>query len=555
MNIIEFLKGKTESYFHLKYYGLEDMATSITLGSLVEEIETIKEYTETIDYRIATIDNYIDFIFFSVASRYEETIDKIVPEKKETVCLVIEFLKETKSKYNIGDVVKFIEVNYKEIIDYEDLDETKLHIKYDMREFTIEFAFSHLTPTLKEKNYFDYLLEKDLYFAFDNIDKYIAINDKYLEIILSKENLEKLFRLRSDDIFDYVLQLHISNKSSNKYKNILDDIINNIYNYVDIELNNSDTHIYSKYLIYDKAIRFFEKLDDSRWIILKQKEKDLVKEREDELEKNGIKHSFELSSAEYVKHFMDNEQYDYDSRFYFLTHGINTSKKAYSCFEKINIDFKPNITDTLASIPETDNYYYSSRLFTNDLFLMQGWINLTSWFDKKHNNALWDTIVRIIKAIYDKIEYQYSFDEIEKDVQYLKTSFNKCEAIDASDESGKSFLSFSTVSYILLNIEKLLRNIYRSYNSSCPFSKIQMGALFRDKEHIEKLLGYHTQKAFQYYLSKNENSIGKNLRNKMMHYYDIEIDAFTMNDVLKYLYMYILLCNSLYFNIVLVENK
>lgn len=105
MNIIEFLKSKTNSHHNLKYYGLEDMATGMSISAFVKDLDLIVEYANKIDYKIDSVDSFIDYAYFNVAMQYEEAIPSIKPEYIEQFTKTLSKLKEIYLKFEKKDVM------------------------------------------------------------------------------------------------------------------------------------------------------------------------------------------------------------------------------------------------------------------------------------------------------------------------------------------------------------------------------------------------------------------------------------------------------------------
>jgi len=101
-------------------------------------------------------------------------------------------------------------------------------------------------------------------------------------------------------------------------------------------------------------------------------------------------------------------------------------------------------------------------------------------------------------------------------------------------------------------IEKVLRNVYLSKNPLEPINlnHVNLGELLKNESTMNSVLGEHTRKYLVYFLSMNDRSIGNNLRNKIMHYNNIHINEFKAMDTYQNLFIFVLMCNSLFVNIV-----
>lgn len=550
MNIIEFLKSKTNSHHNLKYYGLEDMATGMSISAFVKDLDLIVEYANKIDYKIDSVDSFIDYAYFNVAMQYEEAIPSIKPEYIEQFTKTLSKLKEIYLKFEKKDVIKYLIKNYKEVVDYQDDDEeTKLFIKFDLREYTFEFLTNNINKEIKGSGYFEYLMQKDICFAFDNVESIMKVDDKYLYTFFEKENLNILFKYyRLENVIDYLLILKLNEKSYKKYKTLVDDTITYLYSYIMNQVNDDSVHIYERVLLFDKLSKFLENSNDYRLNNLKKLESELIEKQNDEIVKTGESIKFELTTEEYLK-ILSNEKMPIDVRFRYLTHFIK-NKHFISVLEDWNENIQFGIVDDIASTSGTDDYFKATRLRNNDIFLKQGIVNITCWLN---NDKLIDEFWRILSSItiqhFKNLKFDLTRDEIVSDFEWLLTGLKGYKNIDEKEEKLLNINAYYIVFHIISLFEKILRNTYLALNPYCPISKIQLGKLLNDKQYMENILGTHTQKLLQYHLSKTQKTlIGHDIRNKIMHYNDIEISQFSYTTILEYIYLLTMICNSLHTN-------
>jgi len=242
-----------------------------------------------------------------------------------------------------------------------------------------------------------------------------------------------------------------------------------------------------------------------------------------------------------------NEELSLSTKFYLLTHFIKENKET-SLLENFSDNLKPNLSDVFGSYG-TDDYFITSRIAKNNGFLQQGYINLTCWLNnEKYYNEFWSLLYSVTTDILKNLQFDIRNEEIGNDYEYLGTSFNLYKNIPNEELKLLNINAYYLVFHIIVLIEKILRNVYLAFNPYCPIKQIQMKRLLVDTQCMENILGHHTQKFLLYYLSKNDNLIGKDMRNKIMHYNDININDFTYNTILEYMYLLVLVCNSIYTN-------
>jgi len=289
MNILDFLKEKTNSYYHLKYYGPNDLSTGIIITEFINDNKIILEYAKTINYVVNSIDTLIDYAFFDVAIKYEEAISIMKPEFLEQFKTALDDLRTIYSKFNKGEAIKYLIQNYKDVIDYDEKDDDKkLHIEYELREYVFDFLTNHLNNDIKNSGYFEYLLSKDICFAFDNVDVIMKVDEKYLSIFFEEENLKELFRYnRLSDIMQTIINVKNNNEEYKKHKSLIDNTINYLYTYTWNRIKDESNHIYERYDLYHKLSVFLEKISDGRLNGLKKLETNLANKINEEIKKTG----------------------------------------------------------------------------------------------------------------------------------------------------------------------------------------------------------------------------------------------------------------------------
>ena len=100
----------------IRYYGLEDLSTGISVRYLLEGKEIIlNSYNER---NILTIDDYINYVFLDYIMKFEEVIPYVKEEKREEFNSFIKECKNIYKKYTTGDIVKYIKKDYKTIYNY-----------------------------------------------------------------------------------------------------------------------------------------------------------------------------------------------------------------------------------------------------------------------------------------------------------------------------------------------------------------------------------------------------------------------------------------------------
>ena len=133
MNIIEKLKGKN-IHTQIKYYGLNDLSTGISINEFLEGKKIILE--NYIDFAINDIDSYIDYVYLEHILKFEEAIPYVIEDKKNEFQIFVNDCRSLFEKYAKKDFIKYILNNYREIFEYKN-DDMISCLEYDLKEYTI----------------------------------------------------------------------------------------------------------------------------------------------------------------------------------------------------------------------------------------------------------------------------------------------------------------------------------------------------------------------------------------------------------------------------------
>ena len=187
MNILQKI-NEDKDYYSFEYYGLNDMATGIEAGTLINKSEEIKGYFQDKELKLNDIDSFIDFMFVKKFIQFKELSPYIKPENKEVFDEMISFLEQINGKYQVKDIIKYVNTNINEIITGS---------KYHFNKEVFEIAFKYHSGCNKA---ILYLINNNYYLIVDNffdIDNIINANDDFKQAMLSANHFDdiKFYRL------------------------------------------------------------------------------------------------------------------------------------------------------------------------------------------------------------------------------------------------------------------------------------------------------------------------------------------------------------------------
>ena len=184
MNIINKLELENIK-IGIRYYGIEDLSTGITVRDLLQGKSVILNNYIT--------NNIINYVFMDYVMKFQEVIPYVKDEKKDEFENFIKDCKFIYDKYKLSDVIKYIQKNYKEIYTFNDKNEVTC-ISFDLKDYTSEFIGEHFDCF--DNVVIEYVINEatyDVIDCFEKWQKYFVKNPEKLNILFNKENISKVF--------------------------------------------------------------------------------------------------------------------------------------------------------------------------------------------------------------------------------------------------------------------------------------------------------------------------------------------------------------------------
>lgn len=526
MNVIKELELKGIS-IGIKYYGIEDMSTGITVRYLLEGKTTILNCYD--NQNITNVDDYINYIFLNYILKFKEVIPYVKKEKKQEFKEFIGACQNIYVKYQIKDAIKYIQKDYKLIYDYTDNDNVSC-LALDIKDFTSEFIAEHFNCFNDDIIIFVInVATYDVIDCFEKWQKYFIKNPEKLKILFSEENINKVFFMRTQEIIDIIISLN----NNVKFKEILSNVMDIIYNILEKQYFNpvGDQQIWQSYFMLNDCLPFYRKMSSIHAYKL---EKELEKQEilfNENLMKNGQTQTIEFDLKPF-KDFFEDDSKPWEIRIVFLTHSKDENGNIVSFLEQGAKCNTKGLSDEICrKNPGTNDYFTSWRLRNLDLYLFEikgRFITLMKTNDNisEYLSDIYGELNYICKSINTTMEFERLNDDMDMLSQFLTDLFINYLKNEENFKLTIKNTIYGCAMFICGLIEKILRIIYKNFMKDISYisdSSITIGNLLDENNKnnpiIIDILGVEQTRCLRYYLHKIDfyNAVGQNIRNDLAH--------------------------------------
>lgn len=527
MNIINKLELENIK-IGIRYYGIEDLSTGITVRDLLQGKSVILD--NYITNNIISLDDYINYVFMDYVMKFQEVIPYVKDEKKDEFENFIKDCKFIYDKYKLSDVIKYIQKNYKEIYTFNDKNEVTC-ISFDLKDYTSEFIGEHFNCF--DNVVIEYVINEatyDVIDCFEKWQKYFVKNPEKLNILFNKENISKVFSMRIHELINIIETLSSNNKFENSIVSAMDTIYNILEN--DYFNPNGDQQIWQSYFMLNDCLPFYRKMKSPYAYKI---ENELMKQ-ETLFNNNLIQNGHTQQTIEFdlkpFKDFFEDKTKPWEVKIIFLTHSKNKKGKIVSFLEQgINCNAK-GLSDELArKNPGTNDYFTSWRLRNLNLYLFEIKSRFMTIMSSNENiseylSDVYGELNYICENINTTMEFESFDDDMEMLAQFLTDLFiNYFTNSDKFKITIKN-LVYGCAMFLCGLIEKVLRIIYKNSMkeiSYIPDSSITLGNILNENNNTTKIiidiLGKEQIRCLRYYLHKIDyyNAVGQNIRNDLAH--------------------------------------
>ena len=551
MNIIEKLKDQN-IHTQIKYYGLSDMSTGISIGEFLEGKKLILE--NYLDSEINDIDSYIDYVYLEHILKFEEAIPYVIEDKRNEFQIFIDDCKLLFERYAKKNFIKYIFNNYREIFEYKNEDMISC-LEFDLKEYTIINIASYSKNINDEL--IDYLIDNQLYSLIDNFEcwqSYFKKNPIKFTKLFSKENIKKVFYMRYQSIFDILV---IFNNNDN-FKAIIKEISESIFEIINERFFGikDDKLIWESYYTLNDCLCFFRKIKSSK---ANKIDDELNIQREifeDSVMRNGQTTSFKIDLEPFKAGF-ENKSIPWEIRIISVTHAKGEDGNLNSFIDNAINSESTGLFDIMSRRnPGTNEYFTNSRLRSLKIytFEIKGRMGIILSSVENIKDYI-DSIYEEIKYICKNLKVNHNNEEFNSDIEMLYYYLTDIKNIDKESVISLKNMYYGLSMFLCGFIEKILRVIYKNSISSDIYvadKNIMLGNLLDNEEIIHKIIGINQSHCLRYLLTKvdYDTNVGLNIRNDLAHLNGRTMKVLSYDMILELLSYFTSVINTacLYYN-------
>ncbi len=543
-NLIEHLNA-TKQLQYFDPIAHSDFAYLGEVNEILDNKANITNYfNENILEDISSLDNYIDYLCLKkIMSLADYLINIPVSKDKVKLESLIEVSKVHYNKIVKGQVIKFINNNYRELLEDND----------DHKYFAVTYELCSNYQNGINNDVMLFLINSHSYKLFDDYDKWnkkIEKDEALYSALFSDNIIKENLDMRASIIYNVVSSL--KDRNIPKIASIINHVIDLVIDY-GTELYNT-LNVDNVMLLQRKITGvsdFLKRLKHPKtniFVEYEQKADDVLSEY---LKEHG--HIFkEEANISKIRDFLNSNQED-TLKLLSLTHSLKGDMSANGLLNNPPSD-KKSIADLVSTNIKTDNYFTFTHQMNIEAYLGFGAATMNILISDEQlfaKSAQWYCLY--INTIMEKCEYDSKElrDDFELLFQMLQNIF---WGSDKDNQLLKSSLCYGGATFICAFSEKIMRIVYKQLKREIeyiPIEKITMGQLLSDGNPLYKeIFGENQLKHFRYFfISDGEKKIGLNLRNNLAHWSNMKPQQLNRDLVLKLMYLLTCIINSLFYHL------
>ena len=535
MNIIEQFKER-KVIATIYYYGSNDIGTAISAQAYFDNQDIIWNTYST--NTISTLDDYINYIFLDALTKYKEYIPYVIKEKRTDFESFISKVNTLYQGYHKPQIVKYIRNKYLDIYQYHDNE--GIYIEPDLKQFTTNYIGNN--SNCFDENIMEYIMKEHPYDIIDNFEYWITYflkKPSKISSLFNKGSIEKIFNIRSEEIYSILEQLYTKKNLKKKDNEIIDILYSLVHNRCTQDSSGDSKLIYMNYYILGDFLKFLMRVK-SKYVYDIEK---LFNQSDDTLYQyildNGESISFKIDISKFMN-FFKNENIPFINRILSLTHTRNHNNKLIS-FLELAVSSSKNqhpIADSLARPGFQENDYftnYTLNVISSYLFEIKARIGMIFESSQDTSNYLsyiYSELKYICKNNNTTVQIE-GFDKyVEMLTQYISDYTQLLSVTNTKNETSFETTTYSFAMFLCGFIEQILKLIYffqvKTMDNIGYISKqsITLGRLLSLKNCnqpptiIKDILGIDQMRCLEYFLlqtSDTNDKIGANIRNDLAH--------------------------------------
>lgn len=510
-----------------------DLAITYELEEIYNNADEIEKFVENYDIPESfSLDDLINFFVLKKVV-YLSSIDFVCDdERRKTINKIFEVCS---CKFHEMEKLKKQRIDFYNLHMQDIIENDKSKNNY--KPMLLEHCCLDIKSFMKQilENTFSIILECNPYYFLKDVEFVVKLLQYYpnLEATLyDGEILEAFF----DPCMKEYAEL-ITKKSNKKFlfgelrQSVIAYVANRIEEIVKTVTNDQDNqHLISLSIAVEKYVSFLSKVQSEKYNDYSSYLGPVKEIESNWIKKYGQTFSFEIPADKIIEQ-IDKEQ-SWEIKLLGLTHTYNKSNKKLE--HQISYILRtPNaLTDLFETSTKHNSNFTPTRIRSLDMLfiVMRIAIGRYSGKDNKSYKLFVNSLASFLGEIATKIGYDTS--EAENDMNFW--SFNYYGYIFCSD--NKHYRSLISLDCSIKFIEKILRKVFiyerKKRREFFDESFITLGQILED-DYVGDVLTQDVIKFLNYYLLKDiddkRDSVGLNLRNKVMHNYDICITTFDEN--------------------------
>ena len=540
MTILEdFKQGKS---FSLKYYGKNDLDTSYTIKTIIENNHLFEKILEKKIDSINNMDDYyLSLITRKISSLKECSKYVIGDDNKRTVDKLI--LKAKESETTNGEFIKFINTNARAVFEND---------SYDLQEVTFDIIKKYQNGISREV--FEYLIrEKYRYFLLYFDDFKFWKKDRELLQKVIDNNL--VSHLGDSYTIKQIIRicLVVINYRKTDYTDFVDKTIDKIFkNYLELSKDsNQYNELFEAFDIGKSLFQYFKIRKDSRANEIRYTNLKLEKAMSDSMLEDGIEIEYKIPIKEIMEKW--NGVKNPIIRMLSLTHeNENGHIKSHLSIENV----ENGLMDIVTSNISTDDYYTLSRqeviksIGSLGCAVIYGILQNDEYFSIYYNDFL-----HILSYV---IKNSDTYDDLLVEGEMLVQNLEILRANVLNQNNSDTFIQ-KTLSYNVEMlccglIESLMRLQYQIKNEKIiyiDYSKATLGQLLNPEKNVTSSFSKDQLLTLAFFLvgSGENNDIGYNYRNKLAHLVDVYKNVLSIDVACLLLYLLTDVLNTIFLDI------
>ena len=542
-----FLNKIKDKCISFEYFGLGDIATGIEVKDIIENQDFYRTMLgECQIEEIGKMEDYCKYFICVKYSQFQELVPMLATDVFKKI--IKDFSIEASTvvqKINNGEVIKFINTNFKEIFESEveviGIEEVTLNYIEKYKNGISEEAYKWLVF------HYDYLL-------LDRFESFETIFEKYPYLfgqIFKTGHYEEVRSLREETVFDIFSRVYRKEKSP--LRKTVDRVVPILVEDI-LQLCSKATKD-NVFFVERTVKRFVKCLNDIKSPYVNQFNEPLkiIESLLDEsVKENGHHTKLKIPTDEIVD--LWKKQKEWEKRFISLSHDWLVQDDGKIMFKsrlEVDANGKKRFFDKICSNSNCDDYYtrsFQDKL--NNVSAIETGTILCIMQDANMYSELMGMLMSVMEFISDR--FNCGIENFEKDIKILDKHLQMSMQANDYDADTQIALCYGASMFICALIDKFMKSLYLyvvGVEKYISIDKVTLGQTLNPNDtFMRAYLGEKHIRHLAYFLSKDgerERIIGYNYRNSLAHW-TINPDSVSISLVGQLMWLFIDVVNTIF---------